>query len=78
MARRKKRSTTNKPKSKKEFISGAIKRPGALTRAKKKGESTVAAATRLKKSGTPLQKKQANFYLNVLRPASRKRRKKKS
>lgn len=69
---RKKRST----KKKKKFIQKSIKRPGALTRAKKKGESTNAAARRLKKSGTPLQKKQANFYLNVLKPASKRRTKK--
>lgn len=56
-----------------KFIAGAIKRPGALTKAKKKGESTGAAASRLAKSGTPLQKKQAQFYLNVLAPANRKR-----
>lgn len=65
MARRKKSSG--------KFIQSAIKRPGALTKAKKKGESTGAAASRLAKSGSPLQKKQAQFYLNVLAPANRKR-----
>src|SRR5438309_7803967 len=69
MARRKKGS---------KFIQGAIKRPGALTRAKKKGESTRSAAQRLKKSGSPRQKSQANFYLNVLAPAAKKRGSKKS
>jgi hypothetical protein len=58
----------------KRFIKSAIKRPGALTRAKKKGESTGAAARRLKKGGTTLQKRQANFYLNVLAPANKKRK----
>jgi hypothetical protein len=67
MMARRKRST--------KFIGKAIKRPGALTSNKRKGESTRAAATRLKKSGTPLQKKQANFYLNVLAPANARRRK---
>jgi hypothetical protein len=65
-------------RSSKKFISGAIKRPGALTRNKKKGESTRKAALRMRKSGTTLQKRQANFYLNVLAPAARKRRRKKS
>lgn len=51
---------------KKINVSKAIKRPGALTRAKKKGESTNAAARRLQKGGTPLQKRQASFYLNIL------------
>lgn len=77
MARKKAAKNRKKTPSKK-FIQGAIKRPGGLTRAKKKGESTLAAANRLKKSGTLLQKRQANFYLNVLRPASQRRRKKKS
>lgn len=52
-----------------------IKHPGALTRAQKKGETMVQTANRLKKEGTPLQKKQANYYLNVLRPAAQKRKK---
>jgi hypothetical protein len=62
-------------KSSTKFIAGAIKRPGALTKAKKGGESTAAAANRLAKSGTPLQKRQANFYKNVLAPANARRRK---
>lgn len=53
-------------------VKKAIKRPGALTRAKKKGESTNTAARRLKKSGTSLQKRQANFYLNVLKGGRKK------
>jgi hypothetical protein len=65
-------------KSSSKFISGAIKRPGALTRAKKKGESTDAAARRLAKSGSTKQKQRANFYLRVLKPASKKSGKKKS
>lgn len=55
------------------FVGSAIKRPGALTRAKKKGESTTQAARRLQKSGSTLQKRQASFYLNVLAPANSKR-----
>lgn len=74
MARRKRSS---RPRRKKINVKAAIKRPGALTRAKKKGESTHAAATRLKKSGTPLQKRQANFYLNVLSGGRKKGRRKK-
>jgi hypothetical protein len=52
-----------------------IKRPGALTTQKRPGETTVQTARRLRKSGTPLQRKQANFYLSVLRPATNKRKK---
>jgi carboxylesterase type B len=62
---------------KKNFIKGAIKRPGALTAAKKPGETTRQAAMRLKKSGTTQQKQEANLYLNVLAPASKKRKKSK-
>lgn len=72
------KKSTGRKRTNKKFIQKAIKRPGSLTRAKKKGESTTQAAQRLKKSGTTLQKRQANFYLNVLAPAARKRRKKKS
>lgn len=72
MARRR---SSGRKKSSGKFISSAIKRPGALTKAKKKGESTRSAATRLKKKGTPLQRRQANFYLNVLAPANARRRK---
>jgi hypothetical protein len=68
--------SSSRKRSSKKFIKKAIKRPGALSRAKKKGESTTAAARRLKKSGTPLQKRQANFFLNVLKPSAKKRRKK--
>lgn len=72
MARRK--SGRPRKSSKKVNVKKAIKRPGALTRAKKKGESTGTAARRLKKSGSPLQKKQAAFYLNIL-SKGRKRKK---
>lgn len=77
MARKRSGKSTGRKKTKK-FIQSSIKRPGALTKAKKKGESTATAARRLKKSGTKLQKRQANFYLNVLAPANRKRKKRKS
>ncbi len=61
----------------KKFIQSAIKRPGALTaRAKKMGRSTTGQAQQDIKSGTTLQKQQANFFLNVLKKASQKRRKK--
>jgi cell division GTPase FtsZ len=54
------------------FIANAIKRPGALTAAvggkpsKKKGK-----VRNLARTGTPLQRRQANFYLNVLAKAKR-------
>lgn len=64
------------PKDKK-FIQSAIKRPGALTnRAKSKGRSILAQAQQDVKSGTTLQKQQGNFFLNVLKKASRNRKKK--
>lgn len=59
-----------------KFIQGAIKRPGALTRrAKRKGRSVQEEAKKGSKSGTKLQKEQSNFFLNVLKPASKKRAK---
>lgn len=53
---------------KKVNVKKAIKRPGALKARTKKGESATAAARRIKKSksASPLAKRQANFYLNVL------------
>lgn len=58
----------------KRFIQRAIKRPGALT--KRVGGPPgkhVGAVRRLAKGGG-LAAKQANFYLNVLRPAAARRR----
>jgi hypothetical protein len=66
-------ATKKGSKAKKPF---KISSPGALTRAQKTGETMVQTAQRLKKEGTPAQKKRANFYLNVLRPAAKKRKKK--
>lgn len=56
-----------------------IKRPGALTaRAKRSGRSVSAQAARDKKSGTPLQKKQAAFYFNIAKKGKGGGRKKKA
>ena len=56
----------------KNFMKNAIKRPGALTnRAKKNNRSILQQAEHDKKSGTTLQKQQANYYLNVLRKVKR-------
>lgn len=54
--------------NKKNFIKDAIKRPGALTKAVggKPGKN-MSKVRELAKSGTPLQKKQANFFLHVLK-----------
>jgi hypothetical protein len=69
------KSSSRKRSSGKKFIKSAIKRPGALSaRAKRSGRSTLAQARKDKRSGTTLQKRQANFYLNVLKPASAKRK----
>lgn len=48
-----------------------IKRPGALNAAVGGPASKKVAEVRhLAANGTPLQKKQAEFYLNILRPAN--------
>lgn len=67
-----------KKKQKKLNIKKAIKRPGALSgRAKRNGRTTLQQARYDKNNGTALQKQQANFYLNALRPINKKRKKKK-
>ena len=72
-----KKSSGSKKGSSKNFISSAIKRPGALTRRAKSGtkRSVHAQAQHDMKHGTTLQKRQAAFYLNVLKPASKRRKK---
>ena len=63
----------------KDFIKGAIKRPGALTKeVGVKPSDKSSKVKKLAKDGTPLQKKQANFFLNVLKPASKKMKSKRS
>jgi len=50
-----------------KFIQGAISRPGALTAAVGgKPSDNLAKVRDLAANGTPLQKRQASFYLNVL------------
>ncbi len=61
----------------KKFIQKAIKRPGALTKAAgktKAGGVNEKKVKKLQKSGTTLQKQEANFYENVLKPANKKRK----
>jgi hypothetical protein len=69
-------SGTRRKSSSGNFIASAIKRPGALTRRAKSGKkrSVHGQARHDMKHGTTLQKRQASFYLNVLKPASRKRK----
>ena len=70
---RKSSSRKSTKKGGKKFIRNAIKRPGALSaRAKRNKRSTTAQARHDAKHGTTLQKRQANFYLKVLKPSSRK------
>ena len=70
------RSSKGKSKGK-NFIKSAIKRPGALTaRAKSKGKTIVQQAKTDIKSGTTLQKQQSNFFVNVLKKASKRGKKK--
>jgi len=63
---------------KRNFIKTAIKRPGALTRKAKSAGMSVNAyarkAVRPKSRASAQTKRQANFYLKVLKPASRSRR----
>lgn len=51
-----------------KFIQKSIKRPGALTKSVGGAPSkNIEKVMKIAKTGTPLQKRQANFYLNVLR-----------
>lgn len=63
--------------SKKKPLNIKIKHPGALTnRAKRNKRSVTAQAQHDKVHGTSQAKTQANLYLNVFKPASKKRKKK--
>lgn len=59
----------------KKFIKQAIKRPGALTKlvGGPPGKN-LAKVRKIAATGTTLQKRQANFFLKVLRPAGKKRK----
>lgn len=58
----------------KHFIDKSIKHPGALTKEVGGRPSQRLERVRwLSRHGTPEQKRRANFYLKVLRPAARKR-----
>jgi hypothetical protein len=59
---------------KKNFIAGAIKRPGALTKrvGGKPSDKPGKVAKLAKKSG--LAGQQARFYENVLKPANKKKK----
>ena len=60
---------------KKSFIKGAIKREGALTkRVGAKPSDNISKVRKISKTGTALAKSQANFFLNVLNPANKKRK----
>lgn len=60
---------------KKKFIQKAIKRPGALTKlVGGKPSENVGKVEKIAKDGTPLERRQANFYLHVLRPLAKKRK----
>jgi hypothetical protein len=68
-----------KPGKSKNFIAGAIKRPGALTAAVGgKPSQNMGKVKQLEKTGTTLQKRQAQFYDNVLRPASKGQKRKRA
>lgn len=60
---------------KRKFIGEAIEHPGALTRDVGGPPHEHLAKVRwLAEHGTPEQQRRARFYLDVLRPAARKRR----
>lgn len=62
---------------KKDWIKGAVKRKGALTaRAKSKGNTVGAEIAQNLRSGTPLQKKQANLGKTLRKMAAAKKKKK--
>jgi hypothetical protein len=62
-------------KFKKDGIKAGIKRPGALTAVVGgKPSENKAAVRNLAKNGTALQKKEANYFLNVLGGKKKKRR----
>ena len=62
---------------KKRFIQKAIKRPGALTGKANAAGMGIGAFARQHAGDSGLTGDQARFYLNVLMPAARKRRKSK-
>lgn len=66
----------NKKKKKKtDFIQESIKRPGALTKlVGGKPSKNIKKVREISKKGTPLQQKQADFYLEVLAPLAKKRK----
>ena len=54
-----------------------IKRKGALTkRVGGKPSQNIAKVKKIAATGSPLAKKQANLFLNVLNPAAKRRKKK--
>jgi hypothetical protein len=60
-------------KSTKKPLKIKIKNPGALSnRAKRNNRTVNAQAQHDKAQGTPQQKTQANLYLNVFKPSSKK------
>ena len=60
---------------KKDFIQKAIKRPGALSeKVGGKPSEHMGRVRKIAKEGTPLQRRQANFFLHVLRPIANKRK----
>lgn len=64
--------------SKKKPLNIKIKNPGALTNRAKRNKRTVnAQAQHDKVHGSTAQKTQANLYLNVFKPASKKRKRSK-
>lgn len=62
-------------KKNKNFIKGAIKNPGALTNAVGGAPSKNLSKTKALAKGKGKTAKQAQFYLNVLKPAKKKGKK---
>lgn len=62
---------------KKHFIQKAIKHKGKLTEeVGGKPSQNLSKVVEMSKNGNAADKARANFYLNVLRPAAQKRKKK--
>jgi len=62
--------------AKTNFISSAIKHPGALTRKAQSAGMSINAYAQAHKGDSNQTGRQARFYLGVLKPASAKGRKK--
>lgn len=62
--------------SRKKTIAQSIKRPGALTKKAQAAGKTIYAFAKANSKGSSLTAVQSRYYLNVLRPSVKRRKKK--